>query len=59
MEEEINKLKLAKYGRSKNVFKMKEIVAGPKKSHQEPHAVMDSETEELVVSTDEIKKGHT
>ena len=32
MEEEINKLKLAKYGRSTNVFKMKEIVAGSRKS---------------------------
>ena len=56
MEEEINKIKLAKYWPSTNVFKMKEIVAGPKKSQQEPHAVKDAETEELVVGTEEIKK---
>ena len=56
MEEEINKLKHAKYGRSTNVFKMKEIVAGAKKSPQEPHAVLDAETEELVVSNEDIKK---
>ena len=56
MEEKINKLKLAKYGRYTNIFKMKEVVAGPKKSQQEPQAVIDSETEELVVGTEEIKK---
>ena len=42
--------------RSTSVFKMKEIVAGPKKSQQEPHAVINSETKELVVGTDEIKE---
>ena len=56
MEEEINRLKLAKYGRSTSVFKMKEIVAGSKKSQQEAHAVIDEETKELVVGTDEIKE---
>ena len=39
-----------------NVFKMKEIVAGSRKSSQEPHAVLDVETEEMVLSNEEIKK---
>ena len=56
MEEEINKLKLAKFGRATNVHKMKEIVSGSKKSPQEPHAVLDVETNELVVSNEDIKK---
>ena len=56
MEEEINKLKLAKYGRATSVFKMKEVVAGPKKSPQEPHAILDSDTDDLVVDNEVIKK---
>ena len=35
---------------------MKEIVAGSRKSQQEPHAVIDSDNNELVVGNDEIKK---
>ena len=45
-----------KFGRVTNVFKMKEIVAGAKKRPQEAHAVLDVETKNLVVSTEEIKK---
>ena len=56
MEEEINKLKLAKYGRATSVFKMREIVAGPKKSPQEPHAILDKDKYELVVGHVKIKK---
>ena len=56
MEEEINRLKLAKYGRATSVFKMKEVVAGPKKSTQEPHAILDKETNELVVGNEQIRK---
>ena len=56
MEEEIYKLKLAKYGRATSVFKVREIVAGPKKSPQEPHTIIDKDKEELVVKNEEIKK---
>ena len=56
MEEEINRLKLAKYGRATSVNKMKEVVAGPKKSTQEPHAILDKETNELVVGNEQIRK---
>ena len=56
LEEEIVKLKDNKYGRVTNVFKMREIVAGPKKAPQEAHAVIDNEKKELVVSTEGIKK---
>ena len=56
LEEEINKLKENKYGRVTNVFKMREIVSGPKKGKQEAHAVLDKETDELVVSSEGIKK---
>ena len=56
MEEMINNLKLGKFGRATNIHKMKQIVTGSKKAAQEPHAVLDSEKEELVVSNEEIKK---
>ena len=49
-------MKLAKYGRATSVFKMKEIVAGPKKAIQEPHAILDKDTDELVIGNEEIKK---
>jgi hypothetical protein len=56
MEAEINKLKEGKFGRVTNVFKMKEIVAGAKKRPQEAHTVLDVETKNLIVSTEEIKR---
>ena len=56
LEEEINKLKQNKFGRVTNVFKMREIVAGPKKVKQEAHAVLDKATKELVVSNEGIKR---
>ena len=56
MEEMINNLKLAKFGRATNVHKMKEAASGSKKYAQEPHAVVDEAKDELVISNDEIKK---
>ena len=50
MEEEINNLKKAKLGRATNVHKMKEKVAGSKKAAQEPQAILDVETDELVIA---------
>ena len=56
MEEKINDLKSFKYGRATNVFKMREEVAGTKKAPQEPHAVLDVKTGDMVVSNKEIKE---
>ena len=56
IEESINKIKSGKYGRQTSVFKMKEIIAGPKKPKQEAHAVLDPKTGEKVVSAEEIKR---
>ena len=39
-----------------NVFKMRELVAGPRKIRQEGHAVKDPKTGETVVSSEEIKR---
>ena len=56
IEEQINLIKSQKHGRAGNVFKMKEAINGPKKKTQEPSAVKDPTTGELVVSSEEIKK---
>ena len=54
--EEILKLKAQNLGRVGSVFKMKELINGPKKSGQEPTAIRDPKTGDLVVSNEEIKK---
>ena len=56
MEEQINNLKAAKYGRATNIFKMREKVAGSRKSPQEVHAVKDIATGENLVSIEKIKE---
>ena len=56
IEDAINKLKAEKHGRVTNVFKMRELVAGPKKQQQEAHAVKDPKTGKTVVSNEEIKR---
>ena len=56
IEEAINGIKTGKPGNITSVFKMQEIVAGPKKPKQEAHAVLDSNTGEVVVSNEEIKR---
>ena len=56
LEEDINKLKENKFGRITIVLKMREIVAGPKKAPQEAHAVIDKDMDDLVVSSEEIRK---
>ena len=43
-------------GRVGNVFKMKEIISGPKKPEQIPTAIRDQVTNELIVSNDLIKR---
>ena len=57
IEEEILKLKSQKLGRVGSVFKMKEIINGPKKADQEPTAIINPITGDLVVLNKEIKKG--
>ena len=49
-------MKAEKYGTVTNVFKMAEIVGGPKKQKEEAHAIKDPETGETVVSSKEIKR---
>ena len=56
MEGEILKIKSQKLGRVGAIFKMKEVVNGPKKGGQEPSAIKDPKTGDLVVSSEEIKK---
>ena len=56
LEEEINNLKKNKFGKVTNVFKMAEIVGGAKKQREEAHGIIDPETYEVVVATEEIKR---
>ena len=56
LEEAINNLKAAKFGKVTNVFKMAEVVGGAKKQKEEAHGIVDPETKEVVVATEEIKR---
>ena len=56
MVAEISKIKTMKQGRTTNVFKMREVVAGGKKTNQEAHAIKHKDTNELVVSNQKIKE---
>ena len=56
MEDEIIRVKSQNLGRVGSIFKMKEVINGPKKGGQEPTAIKDPITGELVVSNEEIKK---
>ena len=53
---EILKIKKMNIGRCGKIFKMKDVIAGPKKTTNEAHAVRDPKTGDLVVSNSEIKK---
>jgi hypothetical protein len=55
IEDEVLKVKSQNLGRVGTVFKMKEIVNGPKKAGQEPNAIRDPKNANLVVSNEEIK----
>ena len=54
--EAIDKIKTGKVGNITSVFRMRDLVAGPKKQIQEAHAVKDPNSGELVVSNEEIKR---
>ena len=56
LEEHINKIVTGSNNRCGNVFKMKNMVEGSKKSGQEAQAIKDPKTGDLVVASSEIKK---
>ena len=56
MEDEVIRIKSQNLGRAGSIFKMKEVINGPKKGGQEPTAIKNPITGELVVSNEEIKK---
>ena len=56
IEDEVIKIKNQNLGRVGNIFKMKEVITGPKKGSQDPTAIKDPITGDLIVSNEEIKK---
>ena len=56
MEAAILRVQKQNIGRCGKVFKMKDEIAGSKKTKNEAHAVLDFRTKELVVSNSEIKR---
>ena len=56
VEEAIEKIKDCKGGKCGQIFKMKDLINGPRKGQEEGHAIQDPESKELVVGTEEIKK---
>jgi hypothetical protein len=56
IEERINTVKGQKLGRVGSIFKIKECIMGPKKGTQEPTAVRDPISGDIVVANEEIKR---
>ena len=56
MEEQIKMITSSKLGRTGQIFKMRDVVVGAKKSGPEAVAVVDSRSGELVVASSQIKK---
>ena len=56
IEEHIQKVKKSNAGRVTKIFQMKDIVGGKKKVAQDAQAIIDPDTNELIVSNSEIKK---
>ena len=56
IEDEILKIKSNKHGKAVNIFKMRDVITGPKKASQAPTAVRGPNSGELVFSWDAIKK---
>ena len=54
--EEIKKIKEGSRGRCGQIFKIAQLVQGPKKAGPEAHSVKHPETGELVVATKQIQK---
>ena len=56
LEEEIQSIKEIKNGRATKVFKLREVIQGPKKQGQEASAVKDPNSKEMVFSPKEIQR---
>ena len=56
IEDEILKIKSQNLGRVGSIFKMRDVINGPKKGAQDPTAVRDPNNGDLIVSNDAIKK---
>ena len=54
--EKVQKVEESGQGRVGQIFKMKEIAGGPRKSGMEPHAIEDPNTKELLVANNDIKR---
>ena len=55
IEDQINEIKGKKLGRVGSIFKIKEMINGPKKGSQDPTAVRHPITDDIIVSSEEIK----
>ena len=56
IEAAIQKIKDSKQGRVGNVFMIKKVIAGPKKTPQEAAAIKDPKTGQLIVCKEDIKR---
>ena len=56
IEDQITELKQQKLERVGSIFKIKESINGPKKGNQDPTAVKHPITNDIVVSSEEIKR---
>ena len=56
LEKEINEIKLQGKGRLTRIFKMKQEVLGSRKTSQEPLAIRDPASGDLLVSNADIKR---
>ena len=56
IESAIEEIRTSKQGRVGNVFRIKKLIAGPKKTPQEAAAIKDPKTGELLVNKDDIKR---
>ena len=55
VEDEVNEIKKASHGQLARVFKMRKKITGGKKQGQEPSAIRDPETGDLIVESSMIK----
>ena len=56
LEDEINDIKKTGAGRMLRIFKLKQKIVGSRRVGQEPSAIKDPETGDLLVSSEDIKK---
>ena len=55
-EDEINNVKKTGVGRMARVFKLKQMIVGNKKAGQEPAAIKDPETGDMLVASSDIRR---